>query len=91
VLWSAALRARAQEEIEEIRGILDDTAVTRDAPVFARAKQTTQLADLFVRRFEHEIDQSLLQGPGEEGRDLLVLKMRLVRESAGLWLLLYKP
>jgi hypothetical protein len=91
LLWAAALRARAQEEIEEIRGILDDTAVTRDAPVFGRAKQTTQLSDLFVHRFEHEIDQSVLQGPAEEARDLLVLKMRLVRESAGLWLLLYKP
>jgi hypothetical protein len=92
VLWAAALRARSQEEIEEIRSILDDTAVTRDAPVFGRARQTTRLADLFVRRFDHEIAETVLAGGnGDDARDLQVLKMRLVRESAGLWLLLYKP
>ena len=91
VLWAAALRARMQAEVEEIRSILDDTAVTRDAPVFARAEESTRLADLYVRRFEHEIEQAAMKGPIEEARELLVLKMRLVRESAGLWLLLHKP
>jgi hypothetical protein len=92
LLWAAALRSRTQEEIEEIRGILDDTVVTREAPVFVRAKQTARLADLFVHRFDHEIAQTVLAGGGnEEARDLQVLKMRLVRESAGLWLLVYKP
>ena len=91
ILLAAALRARAQEEIEEIRGILDDTVVTRDAPVFGRAKQTTRIADLFVRRFSHELDQLVLrQGDLDEARELQVLKMRLVRESAGLWLLVHK-
>ncbi|HXT52775.1 MAG TPA: hypothetical protein VN811_17170 [Thermoanaerobaculia bacterium] len=91
LLWAAALRSRTQEEIEEIRGILDDTVVTREAPVFVRAKQTARLADLFVHRFDHEIAQTVLGGAaGEEARELQVLKMRLVRESAGLWLLIYK-
>jgi hypothetical protein len=91
LLWSAALRARIQAEVEEIRSILDDTAVTRDAPVFGQAAKSTALADLYVRRFEHEIEQAILQGAGEEARELLTLKMRLVRESAGLWLLVHKP
>ena len=91
VLWAAALRARIQAEVEEIRSILDDTAVTRDAPVFARAKLSTRLADLYVRRFTHEIEQAVMQGPPEEARELLVLRTRLVRESAGLWLLVHKP
>lgn len=92
LLWAASLRARTQEEIEEIRGILDDTVVTREAAVFGRAKQTARLADLFVHRFDHEIAQTVLQGGGgDEARELQVLKMRLVRESAGLWLLVYKP
>jgi hypothetical protein len=91
LLWAAALRSRTQEEIEEIRGILDDTSVTREAPVFTSGKQTARLADLFVHRFDHEIAQTLLAGTvGEEARELQVLKMRLVRESAGLWLLIYK-
>jgi hypothetical protein len=92
LLWAAALRARSQEEIEEIRAILDDTVVTREAPVFLRAKDTARLADLFVHRFDHEIAQTVMVGgSAEDARDLQVLKMRLVRESAGLWLLLYKP
>jgi hypothetical protein len=91
LLLAAALRARTQEEIEEIRGILDDTAVTREAPVFERSKQTVRLADLFVHRFDHEIAQSVLNGGStEEARELQVLRMRMVRESAGLWLLVYK-
>lgn len=92
LLWAAALRARSAEEIEEIRSILDDTAATRDAPVFGRGKQTARLADLFVHRFDHEIAMSVLNGgAAEDARDLQVLKMRLVRESAGLWLLIHKP
>src|SRR4029079_10722528 len=47
LLWAASLRARTQDEIDEIRGILDDTVVTREAAVFGRAKQTARLADLF--------------------------------------------
>jgi hypothetical protein len=91
LLWAAALRGRTQEEIEEIRGILDDTSVTREAPVFTSARQTARLADLFVHRFDHEIAQTVLAGAvGDEARELQVLKMRLVRESAGLWLLIYK-
>jgi hypothetical protein len=90
VLWAAALRSRTQHEIDEIRGILDDTVVTREAPVFGRAKQTTRLADLFVHRFGHEIDHAVLHGNAEDARELLVLKMRLVRETSGLWLLVHK-
>src|SRR6185503_4346677 len=90
LLWAAALRSRTQTEIEEIRGILDDTSVTREAPVFTDAKQTARLADLFVHRFDHEIAQTVLAGGDEDARELQVLKMRLVREPAGLWLLIYK-
>ena len=91
VLWGAALRARIQAEVEEIRSILDDTAVTRDAPVFTTARATTRVADLYVRRFTHEIEGAVMEGTLEEARELLLLRMRLVRESAGLWLLIHKP
>lgn len=90
LLWSAALRVRAGEEREEIQGILDDTAITGDAPVFRRARLTLRIADLFVRRFDHEIGQLHLTGEGEEGRDLLRLKMRLLRIYSDLWLQVYR-
>jgi hypothetical protein len=90
LLWAAALRARIQGEVDEIRGILDDTSVTREAPIFDQARESTRLADLYVRRFAHEMERAVLQGSLEEARELLLLRMRLARESAGLWLLIYK-
>jgi hypothetical protein len=90
LLWAAALRNRAAEEGEEIRGILDDTSITKNAPVFVRARLTLKVADLFLRRFDHEIDQLLQHEAPVDAQDLLVPKMRLMREYAGLWLLVYK-
>lgn len=90
LVWAAALRVRAYEESEEIRGILDDTAITKDAPVFVRARLTLRVADLFLRRFDHEIEQLLHHETEEDAQDLLVSKMRLMREYSGLWLHVYK-
>jgi hypothetical protein len=91
LLQAAALRNRVQEEVEEIRSILDDSAVNREAPVFDRSRQTTRLADLFQHRFSHLINQAVTEGELEEAQHLQVLRMRLLRESSGLWLLVYKP
>jgi hypothetical protein len=91
VLQAAALRSRIQEEVDEIRGILDDSSVTREAPVYGRARLTTALASQFERHFDHLVDQAVIRGELEEAQHLLVLRMRLAREGAGLWLLVNKP
>jgi hypothetical protein len=88
LLESAALRLRSSAEAEEIMGILDESGVTREAPVFARAGQTTRLADRYVRRFSHFIDQAVQEGNVAEAQVLQVLRMRLIRDYSGLWLLL---
>ena len=90
LLWAAALRTRAAEEGDEIRGILDDTAITKDAPVFVRARLTLRVADLFLRRFDHEVEQALHHDGTEVARGLLLPKVRLMREYAGLWLQVFK-
>lgn len=87
VLRAAALRIRIEEEVEEIRGLLDESAHTRSAPVFDRARVTNRLGDLFLRRFDHEIDQALGSGDAEEALALRYLKMRLMRSHSGLWLI----
>ena len=79
----------SQEESEEILGILDDTAITRDAPIFQRARKTLRLADLFLRRLEHLQEQAVLAGSIGDARDLQIVRMRLTREHAGLWLQVY--
>jgi hypothetical protein len=90
LLWIAAQRVRLQEEGEEIRGILDDTSNTREGPVFQRVRRSLRQADRYLRRLEHEIDQAVLGGSPDEAKELQVLRMRLMREMSGVWLLVYR-
>lgn len=91
LLESAALRMRINEEAQEISGILDETSVTGDSIVFARARWTARTADAFLWRFHHVLDEAVLAGSVTEGRQLQLLRMRLMRDYSGLWLLAYKP
>jgi hypothetical protein len=91
LLEAAALRLRINEEAQEISGILDETSVTGDSIVFARARWTARTADAFLWRFSHVLDEAVLAGSVTEGRQLQLLRMRLMRDYSGLWLLAYKP
>jgi hypothetical protein len=91
LLEAAALRMRINEEAQEISGILDETSVTGDSIVFARARWTARTADAFLWRFHHMLDEAVLAGSVTEGRQLQLLRMRLMRDYSGLWLLAYKP
>jgi hypothetical protein len=91
VLEGAALRMRINEEAQEIAGILDETSVTGDSIVYARARWTARTANLYLWRFNHVLDESVLSGSVTEGRQLQLLRMRLMRDYSGLWLLAYKP
>jgi hypothetical protein len=91
LLEGAALRMRINEEAQEISGILDETSVTGDSIVFARARWTARTADAFLWRFHHVLDEAVLAGSVTEGRQLQLLRMRLMRDYSGLWLLAYKP
>ncbi|HVT59742.1 MAG TPA: hypothetical protein VHR45_15245 [Thermoanaerobaculia bacterium] len=91
LLEGAALRLRINEEAQEIAGILDETSVTGDSIVYARARWTARTADAYLWRFCHAIDEAVLAGSVTEGRQLQLLRMRLMRDYSGLWLLAYKP
>jgi hypothetical protein len=91
LLEGAALRLRINEEAQEISGILDETSVTGDSIVFARARWTARTADAYLWRFHHVLDEAVLAGSVTEGRQLQLLRMRLMRDYSGLWLLAYKP
>ncbi|MEM9291772.1 MAG: hypothetical protein AAGD01_08830 [Acidobacteriota bacterium] len=90
LLEAAALRVRINEQADEIKGLLDDTAVTGDGPLFTSARRTVRLADSFQRQFDHLIDRAVLLGHLDQANPLQILRMRLVRDSSGLWLLVYK-
>ena len=87
----AALRRRLNRQAEEITSLLDESAVTGDAPVFAEALRATDLADAYLRLFGHAQDRSIVSGDIEEARNLKVLMMRLMRDYSGVWLLSRRP
>lgn len=91
LLEAAALRVRVNEEAQEITGILDETSITGESPVYARARLTARLADAYLWRFSHVLSQALLGAEAAEIRQIEVLRMRLMRDYSGLWLLVYKP
>jgi hypothetical protein len=90
ILQSAGLRARIEHEVDEIKGILDDSSITREAPVYKVARVTCQKGDWLLRRFEHYIEVYLLEGDAKEARELQVLRMRLMRGYSGLWLMVHR-
>ncbi len=90
LLESAAARMRINGEAEQIMGLLDDTATRRDAPILNLARETCRLADGYVRRFSGHIDAAVQSGNYSEAQALQVLRMRLIRDYSGLWLLANK-
>ncbi len=91
LLEAAALRIKVNEEAQEIAGILDETSVTGEASIFGRARLTARTADGYLWRFHHVLNEMLLSGDAAEARQLQLLRMRLMRDYSGLWLLAYRP
>jgi hypothetical protein len=91
LLESAALRIRINEEAHDIGSLLDETSVTGDAVVFARARLTCRSADSYLWRFNHVLQDLMMAGSMPECRQINLLRMRLMRDYSGLWLLAFKP
>lgn len=91
LLEAAALRMRINEEAQEIASLLDETSVTGDSIVFARARLTCRAADSFLWRFNHVLNELMITGNLSECRQVQLLRMRLMRDYSGLWLLAFKP
>jgi hypothetical protein len=91
LLESAALRIRINEEAHDIGSLLDETSVTGDAVVFARARLTCRSADSYLWRFNHVLQDLMMAGNMPECRQIQLLRMRLMRDYSGLWLLAFKP
>jgi hypothetical protein len=87
---SAVLRVLLNESAEEIKGVLDETAVTGESPAFNRARHLTELADSHLRQFDHLVNRCLLTEDPAEAQTLEVCRMRLMRDFSGLWLLVYR-
>lgn len=91
LLEAAALRIRINEEAQEIGGLLDETSATGDSVIFIRARLTARAADSFLWRFSHVLNELMLIGDVADCRQVQLLRMRLMRDYSGLWLLAFKP
>lgn len=91
LLEAASLRQCIASQAAEISEILDDTLVTRDAPVFEKSRRTTRLAESFIARFAQMVDEAVRDGSFGEAQQLQLLRMRLLRDYSGLWLLVNRP
>jgi hypothetical protein len=60
-------------------------------PIYARARVTARTADEYLWRFSHILGRTILGGDAAESRQIEVLRMRLMRDYSGLWLLAFKP
>lgn len=90
LLGSAAMRYRIQECVDAIKGILDDTAATREGPEFSTARRILRVADRVSRRLSHLVEVAMMAGDVDEARERKVLEMRMTRTYAGLWLMIYR-
>ena len=91
LLEAAALRVLVNEEAHELTSIMDETSITGESPMFAKARATARLGDEYLWRFNHMMTGLVLSGDAAEARLVEVLRMRLMRDYAGLWLLAFKP
>jgi hypothetical protein len=91
LLEAASLRIRINEEAREIGGLLDETSATGDSVIFIRARLTARAADAFLWRFSHVLNELMLIGDLQDCWQVMLLRMRLMRDYSGLWLLAFKP
>ena len=88
ILEAASVRVLITSHAEEIIGMVDRIE-DMSASIFERARATCRLAGRFEHRFEYFIQQLVADGGLDEARTLQFLRMRLLRDYSGLWLLVY--
>lgn len=87
LLECAAVRIRITREAEELVSGVGERDSNGHRELLSEAKRTNRLADSFQYRLEHHVHQALEDGDGVEAKALQFLRMRLLRDYAGLFLL----
>ncbi|HSL84004.1 MAG TPA: hypothetical protein VLF66_14610, partial [Thermoanaerobaculia bacterium] len=62
ILEAAALRVAINRRVEEIRGLLDETATTGESPMFPHTRRLLRLAASYLARLEAAAEQAVLYG-----------------------------
>ena len=85
LLEGAALRVALHGAVDATREGLDATGGGGEA--VRHARNLASLGDAYLRRYDHLQEQALLDGTLDEARNLAVLRVRMMRDYAELWLL----
>ncbi len=85
LLEGAALRSALSGAVDDTREALDNTSGGGEAVTHAR--HLASLGDAYLRRYDHLQEEALLGGTLDEARSLAVLRIRMMRDYAELWLL----
>ena len=88
VLIGAALRHRINDEVNEIHSYRSRLG-SRETSASATTSGILRLGDWYLRQFSHFLENDLLAGRAVEARELQVLRMRLMRDYSGLWLVVH--
>ncbi len=91
LLRSAALRRRIRRQVEAIQGLMTEAGDPGEVEAYAEARRLTALGDAYLGRFGGAIDHAVSEGRLAEAQALQALRMRLVRDHSGLWLLARPP
>jgi hypothetical protein len=89
LLEAAALRLAITAEAEEIVSSADHLRGRKSSAALQRARSLCHLAGFFVRRFEQFVEEAVHAEDLIEAKTLQHVRMRLVRDYSGLWLLVF--
>lgn len=88
VLAAASLRRKLTQLIDDLHGSGAETGSGGRGAVVRDAIRSLRIADLYLRRFDHELEVGLAASGKRSAMGLQVSKMYLMREYAELWLLM---
>lgn len=89
LLEGAALRRAIKRAARQL-ATAASSASLRELPEFARARDAVSLSESYLARYSQAVEQAVVEGDVEDAQRLQILRMRLVRESAGIWLQVYQ-
>lgn len=87
VLAASSLRRKIRLLVDELHNVVREATPETRREALDEANAALRIGDGYLRRFSHFLEMRIADGEAEKIRELQVLKMHLMREYSGLWLL----
>lgn len=90
LLEGAALRVHIVSQVAEVQEALNETYQERGPTAVESSRRCLYAAEETLDQYNQRVHQLLMEGRSQEARFIEVLRIRMMREYSGLWLLVYK-